>query len=96
MRINVLARLRLILAQAARRRLKINSEKDPKHIHPQENKLKYYYYHFGGHWKNKNWKKKKKITNQSKQLRERLQVKWLLNFSNENIPSSEASKKYDK
>ena len=39
--------------------------------------------------------KRKKITNQSKQLRERLEVKWLLNFSNENVPSSEASKKYD-
>ena len=49
MRINVLARLRLILAQAARRGLKMNSEKGPKHIHAQENKLKYYYYHFGGH-----------------------------------------------
>ena len=40
-------------------------------------------------------KKEKHYTKRSKQLRERLQVKWLLNFSNENIPSSEASKKYD-
>ena len=73
----------------------MNSEKGPKHIHAQENKLKYYYYHFGGHWRNKNWKKKKNYTKQSKQLRERPQVKCLLNFSNEKIPSSEASKKYD-
>ena len=40
-------------------------------------------------------KRKKNYTKQSKQLRERPQVKCLLNLSNEKIPSSEASKKYD-
>ena len=40
-------------------------------------------------------KRKKNYIKQSKQLRERPQVKCLLNFSNEKIPSSEASKKYD-
>lgn len=40
-------------------------------------------------------KRKKNYTKQSKQLRERPQVKCLLNFSNEKIPSSEASRKYD-
>ena len=40
-------------------------------------------------------KRKKNYTKQSKQLRERPQVKCLLNFSNEKIPSNKASKKYD-
>ena len=72
------ARLRLIKARAARRGLKW-AEQGPKQIYAQEHKLYYYYYHFGGHWENKNWKKGQ---NRSEQSRERLQVEgqveWLL------------------
>ena len=38
-------------------RVKMSSEKGPKYIYAQENKLWYYYYHFEGHWENKHWKK---------------------------------------
>ena len=50
------AQLRLNLAQVEER-VKMSSEKGQKHIYTQEHKLYYYYYHFGGHCENKNWKK---------------------------------------
>ena len=49
--------VRLILAQAVKPELKMNSEKGSKYIYAEEHKLYYYYYHFEGHWTNK-----KKIT----------------------------------
>ena len=38
-------------------RVKMSAERVQKYIHTQECKLYYYYYQFGGHWENKNWKK---------------------------------------
>ena len=37
-------------------RVLMSSERGPKYIYAQENKL-YFYYHFGGYFENKNWKK---------------------------------------
>ena len=39
-------------------RVKMNSEKGPKHIYAKEHKLYHYYYNFGGNWEIMNWKKK--------------------------------------
>lgn len=47
-----------ISVRAVSRGTKVSSEKDPKYIYAKEHKLYYYCYHFGGHWKYKNWKKK--------------------------------------
>ena len=73
----------------------MNSEKGPKHIHAKENNSNTIIITLEGIEETKTEKRQKNYTKQSQQLRERLQVKWLLNFFNENIPSNEASKKYD-
>ena len=39
-------------------RVKMISEKGPKHIYAKEHKLYHYYYNFGGHWEIMKWKKK--------------------------------------